>query len=264
MVLDDLGLVPTLRRAARERGRRAGVPVEFDSLGPERRLPMDLESGLFRILDEAMAAYLVRAGRAGLDPPRLGRAARGARRRHRGPPPRHGRTRPRRSPADKDLPPALAAMMEDRRADARDAIEAARREAIVVLPPSTWREIQGRAATPGHARRAVGRRRRAAPGRGPAGRDRPGRPPTSRDPRMASAMARRERGQGLVEYGLILALTTHVHGRDPRRLRWDACGLPRRHRVRDRRRDGRLTRRSVRVDPPYHQPSSRCRGASLY
>ena len=40
-------------------------------------------------------------------------------------------------------------MMEDRRADARDAIEAARREAIVVLPPSTWREIQGRAWTLG-------------------------------------------------------------------------------------------------------------------
>ena len=40
-------------------------------------------------------------------------------------------------------------MMEDRRADARDAVEAARREAIVVLPPSTWREIQSRAATLG-------------------------------------------------------------------------------------------------------------------
>ena len=58
MVLDDLGLVPTLRRAARDRGRRAGVPVEFDSMGQDRRLPMDLESGLFRILDEALAAYL--------------------------------------------------------------------------------------------------------------------------------------------------------------------------------------------------------------
>ena len=58
MVLDDLGLVPTLRRAARERGQRAGIPVEFDSLGPDRRLPMDLESGLFRIIDEAVAAYL--------------------------------------------------------------------------------------------------------------------------------------------------------------------------------------------------------------
>ena len=40
-------------------------------------------------------------------------------------------------------------MMEDRRADARDAAETARREAIVVLPPSTWREIQGRASTLG-------------------------------------------------------------------------------------------------------------------
>ena len=61
MVLDDLGLVPTLRRAARDRGRRAGVPVEFDSLGPDRRLPMELESAVFRIVDEALAAYL--AGR---------------------------------------------------------------------------------------------------------------------------------------------------------------------------------------------------------
>ena len=64
MVLDDLAWCPTLRRAARERGRRAGVPVEFDSLGQDRRLPMDLESGLFRMLDEAMAAYLaIRADR---------------------------------------------------------------------------------------------------------------------------------------------------------------------------------------------------------
>jgi two-component system sensor histidine kinase DegS len=148
MVLDDLGLVPTLRRAARERGRRAGVPVEFDTLGPEQRLPMDLESGLFRILDEAMAAYLsARAERVSI---RLDWAeqveARVAASRA------AAELRPDQTPevtADKDLPPALAAMMEDRRADARDAIEAALREAIVVLPPSTWREIQGRAATLG-------------------------------------------------------------------------------------------------------------------
>jgi len=38
MVLDDLGLVPTLRRAARERGRRAGIAVEFDSVGADRRI----------------------------------------------------------------------------------------------------------------------------------------------------------------------------------------------------------------------------------
>ncbi len=78
MVLDDLGLVPTLRRAARERGRRAGVPVDFDSLGPEQRLPMDLESGLFRILDEAMAAYLSARAETGLDQARLVGSGRGA------------------------------------------------------------------------------------------------------------------------------------------------------------------------------------------
>ena len=148
MVLDDLGLVPTLRRSARERGQRTGVPVEFDSMGADRRLPVDLESGLFRIVDEALAAYLTtRAERVVI---RLDwsdqveatvtatRAAAEVR-----------TDATPDAPADKDLPPALAAMMEDRRADARDAAEAARREAIVVLPPSTWREIQGRASTLG-------------------------------------------------------------------------------------------------------------------
>jgi two-component system sensor histidine kinase DegS len=148
MVLDDLGLVPTLRRAARERGRRAGVPVDFDSMGQDRRLPMDLESGLFRILDEAMAAYLgARAERVAirLDWAEQVEARVSASR-------TAAEVRPDPTPeaaAAKDLPPALAAMMEDRRADARDAVEAAKRDAIVVLPPSTWREIQSRAATLG-------------------------------------------------------------------------------------------------------------------
>jgi two-component system sensor histidine kinase DegS len=150
MVLDDLGLVPTLRRAGRERGGRAGIPVDFESLGPDRRLEMDLESGLFRMVDEATAAYLgARADRVSV---RLDwsevldvrvSASRAA-----------AEIRPDQTPdeaADKDLPPALAAMMADRRADARDAVEAARRQAIVVLPPSTWREIQSRAATLGMA-----------------------------------------------------------------------------------------------------------------
>jgi hypothetical protein len=117
-------------------------------MGTDRRLPMDLESGLFRILDEAMAAYL--SARADRVTVRLDwaeqvearvSASRAAAQAH-----------PDLTPdetADADLPPALAAMMADRRADARDAVEAARREAIVVLPPSTWREIQSRAATLG-------------------------------------------------------------------------------------------------------------------
>jgi hypothetical protein len=111
---------------------------------------MDLESGLFRILDEAMAAYLsVRADRVTvrLDWSDVIEATVAATR-------SVAEARPDTTPqvatdGDGDLPPALAAMMEDRRADARDAVEAARRDAIVILPPSTWREIQGRAATLG-------------------------------------------------------------------------------------------------------------------
>ena len=152
MVLDDLGLVPTLRRATRERGRRAGIPVEFESLGQDRRLSMDLESGLFRMLDEALAAYLtgtpdrvtlrldwgdqlearIAATRAVAERLRSADAA--------------------EVPASgtaADLPPALAAMMEERRSDERDAVQAAIRESIVALPAATWREIQSRAASIG-------------------------------------------------------------------------------------------------------------------
>jgi two-component system sensor histidine kinase DegS len=149
MVLDDLGLVPTLRRAARDRGRRAGIAVEFESLGQDRRLPMDLESGLFRILDEALAGYLeARAERVSLkvdwtaDQLDATMAATRA----------AATTAPEVVPdakTAKDLPPALAAMMEDRRADARTAAETAQRDSIVSLPPSVWREVQGRAATLG-------------------------------------------------------------------------------------------------------------------
>ena len=77
MVLDDLGLVPTLRRAARERGRRAHVPVEFDSFGTG---PADGDGGRGRPLpDHRRDARGVPLGRPGPgdDPARLGRAGRG-------------------------------------------------------------------------------------------------------------------------------------------------------------------------------------------
>jgi two-component system, NarL family, sensor histidine kinase DegS len=157
MVLDDLGLVPTIRRAARDRGRRAGVSVEFESLGNDRRLPMDLESGLFRILDEALTAYLAQ------NPDRVAlrlewserldasvRASRGV--------VAQGGTESdaaSAAPADaprkkgEELPPALAAMIEDRRADEREALAAARLDSIVSLPAGTWRELETRAATLG-------------------------------------------------------------------------------------------------------------------
>jgi two-component system, NarL family, sensor histidine kinase DegS len=152
MVLDDLGLVPTLRRAARERGRRAGVDVDFESMGQDRRLPMDLESGLFRILDEALAAYL------GQSPDRLTlrldwgeqlEARIHATRAQAEPRRRRGAAAVPTAPAGADLPPALAAMIEDRIADEREAVEEARRASIVALPGTTWRDIQSRAASAG-------------------------------------------------------------------------------------------------------------------
>ncbi len=60
MVLDDLGLVPTLRRSAAEHSRRSGIEVGFQSSGVDRRLPRDLESGLFRVIDDALVAFLAR------------------------------------------------------------------------------------------------------------------------------------------------------------------------------------------------------------
>lgn len=148
MVLDDLGLVPTLRRAARDRGRRAGVAVNFESLGMDRRLPVELESGLFRILDEALAGYLaarpervslridwgdeltaeLAAGRTPVDLPAPDLPAAGG-----------------------SLPPALAAMVEDRRAGHAAAVEAARYAAVVQLPAKAWRDLAGHAASLGIA-----------------------------------------------------------------------------------------------------------------
>jgi two-component system sensor histidine kinase DegS len=58
MVLDDLGLGPTIRRSASDRGRRAEINVEFDSQGIEQRIDPDIESAVFRSVDEAIAEYL--------------------------------------------------------------------------------------------------------------------------------------------------------------------------------------------------------------
>jgi two-component system, NarL family, sensor histidine kinase DegS len=154
MVLDDLGLVPTLRRAAHDRGKRAGMTVDFESIGADRRLPVELESGLFRILDEALAGYLslrpdtlalrldwtdivearVTARRAGDEP--LSEPEAEAQ------PPANEE----RKGKDQELPPALAAMMEEQKADERAALERKRDRAIAKLPSDAWREIQGRAS----------------------------------------------------------------------------------------------------------------------
>src|SRR5439155_19819013 len=166
MVLDDLGLVPPLRRAGRERGRRAQIPVDFESLGTDRRLPMDLESGLFRILDEAIGGYLtgspdrvwVRLDWSDQIDARIGtvsapRAAAGLEEPEDASPDKAAKGRDKKPV---ELPPALAAMMDDRRADRVAAEEAARRAAAGTLPPSSWREIQQRAATIGVTAKLLG------------------------------------------------------------------------------------------------------------
>lgn len=58
MVLDDLGLAPTVRRTVADRARRSGISVEFDSHGIEDRLDSDIESAVYRSVDEAIAGYL--------------------------------------------------------------------------------------------------------------------------------------------------------------------------------------------------------------
>ncbi len=58
MVLDDLGLVPTLRRTAAERSRRSGLAVGFESVGADARLGKELESNMFRIVDDCLTGML--------------------------------------------------------------------------------------------------------------------------------------------------------------------------------------------------------------
>jgi two-component system sensor histidine kinase DegS len=142
MVLDDLGLVPTLRRASRDRGRRVGVEVEFESVGVDRRLPGELESGLFRMLDDALAAHVagkpnrltlhldwgekldieLSAGKTPLPVPD-----------------------PELPPEGAELPPALAEMVNQRRKAYQEAIVAARIASLSRLPEQAWKEVSGRA-----------------------------------------------------------------------------------------------------------------------
>ena len=200
MVLDDLGLVPTLRRAARDRGRRAHVPVEFDSMGTDRRLPQDVESTVFRVLDEALGAYL------SLSPERVTLRldwteeleARLTAERTVALPAGHAEElpdvpaagRPRRAQAD-DRGPARCA---DR------GVAAAEDAAIVVLPAAARRDIMERA---GVHRRDGGDPRRTAASCGSSCRCRPSRRRRSRRPRM-SGRAGAEGGPGILETSIVL------------------------------------------------------------
>jgi two-component system sensor histidine kinase DegS len=156
MVLDDLGLVPTLRRVARDRGRRSQIPVEFESYGADRRLPMDVESALFRIIDETVTGFLachpdrvsirfewaadktearISAKREETEPteePEIDESL---------PPDKRGKT------ADREIPEALKAMIDETRA--AKVSRAAHANQPLSLSPNTWREIQQRCDTIG-------------------------------------------------------------------------------------------------------------------
>ncbi len=148
MVLDDLGLVPTLRRATRERGRRAHVQVEFESMGTDRRLPVDVESTIFRILDLALGAYLAAVPERVLLRLDWGseelEAHLSASR-----PPAALTGGPLPEVPGGDVPDAIKQMIQDRH-DARDAAAVAAQEAaIVALPAATRRDVLSRAASIG-------------------------------------------------------------------------------------------------------------------
>jgi two-component system sensor histidine kinase DegS len=151
MVLDDLGLVPTLRRATRERSRRAEIPVDFESMGQDRRLPMDLESGLFRMLDEGLAGYLAGTPDAVTLKLDWGERLTADLVATRAVPPVESSSEVEipSVEAGRSLPPALAALVEERRAAQRAAAEAAIRASVVPLPAAAWREIRDRAASVG-------------------------------------------------------------------------------------------------------------------
>jgi hypothetical protein len=174
MVLDDLGLVPTLRGAARDRGRRSGIPVAFESFGPDRRLSTELESGLFRVIDDALAAYLslhpeqVSLGlewgdqleaRIMATPSAAGSSGAGAGAGSAADAVEEeaelaaaGQRGRRRGAADEDggeVPPALAQLIAQRRDDELAAQEKARHAREIVLPASAWEDLRNRAETLG-------------------------------------------------------------------------------------------------------------------
>lgn len=124
MVLDDLGLVPTLRRTAADRGRRAGVEIDLDSQGTERRLAQDSESGVFRLIDDTINGYLaVRPTRIAVrmdwSPQHLIVAVRAAWLRD--PQSAGAAIRPSSTEIREDLPPALREMIEQNRAGERQS-----------------------------------------------------------------------------------------------------------------------------------------------
>ena len=61
MILDDLGLVPTLRRYVQTLIDKHGVRIDFSSTGRDRRLPSDDEVAIFRLIQDSLVERIEKA-----------------------------------------------------------------------------------------------------------------------------------------------------------------------------------------------------------
>jgi hypothetical protein len=121
---------------------------------------MDVESALFRIIDESITGFLtchpdrisikiewsdtetetrIAARREGAEEPDEEEPeevlAAASEKRDKG--------------GDREIPEALKAMIDEQRADAAAARTSRKQSRVLALPPSTWREVQQRAGTMG-------------------------------------------------------------------------------------------------------------------
>jgi signal transduction histidine kinase len=60
--LDDFGLVPALERLAATFAEQTGIAVELESRLPEPRMPIDVETVLYRVVQEALTNVVKHAG----------------------------------------------------------------------------------------------------------------------------------------------------------------------------------------------------------
>jgi signal transduction histidine kinase len=67
MTLDDLGLVPTLRKFIVDFEQQSGIQGRLNVVGAERRLPREMEGVLFRIVQEAMTNARKHSGATTID-----------------------------------------------------------------------------------------------------------------------------------------------------------------------------------------------------
>jgi two-component system sensor histidine kinase DegS len=61
MILDDLGLVPTLRRYVQTLVDKHAVRIDFSSTGRDRRLPSDDEVAIFRLIQDSLVERIQKA-----------------------------------------------------------------------------------------------------------------------------------------------------------------------------------------------------------